>query len=429
MIWLAGVLILLPWLLLSSADFVGYFRAAALVGVAFYAKRVFPDGWKGLDRSFRIIVFSLLAVHASILCGGRLHGSNIFMDLGISLLGLVGICGFATLLSLLLDPPWKARTLKLSVWIVSILLVCSLAAYFIPVERYIQIGPSPQYFDSSRLVMIFPTRLATQWMGQLVWSHTNHAALLFGSAAIFILEYLAGNPAGRRWPWWVLGTGLCTAVFLTGSRTGWLMLLSALPFVLIRRTPWLTLKTLLAAAVVLGLGMGALKTKLTMIDRQAAAAAASSTPVAPPAPDYHMSGLLQRGSTGRTAGYEILWKETEGSRILGEGWQMACKPVAHLWHEHSIFLATFRTGGVMALAAHLVIIAVSFLAAGKLYLKGLRWPFLLWILMMASHLFDRSNVFLVGGGYEFIFHWLAVLSPLLIASRMARITRETSVAE
>jgi hypothetical protein len=108
---------------------------------------------------------------------------------------------------------------------------------------------------------------------------------------------------------------------------------------------------------------------------------------------------------------------------------MAGQPVAHLWHEHSIFLATLRTGGMVALAAHLVIIAISFIAAWNLCRKGLRWPLLLWVLMMASHLFDRSNVFNVGGGYEFIFHWLAVLSPLLTVSRMERITRETSLAE
>jgi hypothetical protein len=88
----------------------------------------------------------------------------------------------------------------------------------------------------------------------------------------------------------------------------------------------------------------------------------------------------------------------------------------YLNHEHSSFIATLRCGGLVAAAAHLMVLATAAWSAWLLLRKGLRWPAVLLVAALGGLLFDRSSVLLLTGYVEFPAHWIAVLLPVLRAS-------------
>jgi hypothetical protein len=82
-------------------------------------------------------------------------------------------------------------------------------------------------------------------------------------------------------------------------------------------------------------------------------------------------------------------------------------------HEHSSYLATWRAGGWVALAAHLTALGIALQAGLELARRGCRWPLVLAVAVFAGLLFDRSTVFRSNGSDEFLTHWLAVWIPVL----------------
>jgi hypothetical protein len=248
------------------------------------------------------------------------------------------------------------------------------------------------------------------WAGQIGWEHTNYAGLIFAISLISIFNFIAAKSEKILWKWWLLTIGLGIAIFLTGSRTALLMILVSLPFLLFRRPFQFVLTTVLSLGLAFGLGMATLKFKEASLVPATSSVAEKS--------DLHVGGIVKRGSSGRLSAYEILWKDLEGSRLLGKGLSSTDQPVAQLRNEHSSYLATLRGGGLIALAAHGFILLNSLLAAALLYVKNIRYPLILLIATSAAILFDHSSVFVASGRYDFILHWTAVLLPLFLIARL-----------
>ncbi|MGL4401480.1 MAG: O-antigen ligase family protein, partial [Luteolibacter sp.] len=205
---------------------------------------------------------------------------------------------------------------------------------------------------------------------------------------------------------WLLALLLAFAVFLTASRSAWVMVILALPPLLAFR-PWgyaLKVGALLAISGILGMA--------TVMERAKPASGSQTTPPADGSATIHLGALVERGSAGRSSAYQILWNDLEDHRWFGKGLAVTREPVAHLLHEHSSYMATLRGGGIIALAAHGMLLACAFRAAILLFRNGCRWPLLLAITVFSGLLFDRSTVFKLSGFDEFPMHWLAVWIPI-----------------
>jgi len=353
------------------------------------------------------LLAGLLIVHTASWLGGILHGETWWLATIRALTGLVGVIGLVVFINLLLEPRWVHPLKKIFIALLVMLLAGSFVGYFLRFERFISMGEFAKYFDQTRIMLIWPLRLLALPIGQIFWEHTNYAAFYFALTLLMILEFLANGGKGRSW-WWLCGL-LATGVFLTASRGGWLMVAAALPFILVRRSIPFSLKTFGLLGAAIGCGFLCLKIKVVI----------SPPSVRQPADliAIHGSALVKRGSAGRIGGYKSLWHELEKSRFLGQGLGACGKKMYGHEHEHSIFLATVRGGGLIALAGHFMVIGSAISAALALLRSGLRWPAVLLATVLSGLLFDRSTVFSITGNYEFIAHWVAVLLPLILLSR------------
>lgn len=403
---LCGSLILLPELFLSTDPYLAALRFLALGAAAVL-------GWKGSllspqTSAWKLLVGSILAVHVFSAVGGAISGLPTTRIVTDAALGSISIAGLAVVTAVFLKPPWGnllLRTLAISSVIVA---VSSLIAYFLPLDRLIPIGNNPVYYEPTRLSLLWPTRLLTQSLGQLSWEHSNHAGLLFSLVLIIALETVSKTP--RRASLWCLIILMGTCVFLTGSRSAWLMLIVTLPLTLFRRGLTVVLGTSASVVVSILLGLLLLNARSSLL---------KSPELAPnahvPQVDLHTTGLIERGSSGRLSFYPLIWKELDGHRVFGKGLAATGKPVGNLYHEHSIFLATLRGGGITSLITHLAIIGIACWVALLLFFKGCRWPLLFLAAVLTNCLFDRSSVFRLSGTYEFILCWPAIFAPFFVA--------------
>jgi len=262
--------------------------------------------------------------------------------------------------------------------------------------------------DTRRLSLVWAPRLLSGGLGRQFWAHANTAAFLFAAAWVVLVDALFRRPK-HAMAGWALALLLAVAVFLTASRSAWVMVILALPPLLAFRTWRFALKVgaLLALAGILG---------IAAVNHTKPAAGSQTAPPAGLSDTIHLGQLAERGSAGRLAAYQILWNDLAGHRIFGQGLAVTGEPVAHLLHEHSTYMATLRGGGVSALAAHLVLLGCAFRAAIRLSRSGCRWPLLLAVTVFSGLLFDRSTVFKLSGFDEFPVHWLAVWIPLAMWS-------------
>ena len=403
-------LIVLPQLLFSSGGYRSDPRFVALLVCAGFAPVVFPAGRREFGKQGIIFAAALLTAHLAAWVGGMQNGAGFLRPALSAAAGIIAVSGLAVLIVRGLRAPWRKALKWTALLMLGMLLFTSYACYFLPIEKMIPLGGNARYFEPTRLALIWPTRLPMRWLGQIAWEHANHAGFIFAIGQIMSLEYLALKTEGRRWSWWLLIVLLGAAVFLTGSRTAWLMILAPLPFVVFKRRAGFVLPLIfaLAGSVLLGLASLQVKEKL-----------AHPVPTATPVRDIHVEGLVERGSAGRLSAYEVLWDDFSGSRTFGKGLGVTGKPVAHLLHEHSSYIATFRGGGFIALAAHGVVLLLSLWAAAVLFSKGVRWPLVFLMAVLPGLLFDRGNVFIMSGRYEFAFHWVAVLLPLILERKLS----------
>jgi hypothetical protein len=422
LLWSFLALLILPPLLFSSSEYVAWGRLLASLCVLPLARKAFPSGWSGLDVRWKIAIGALLITHVASCIGGWRNGDDPATILRLSAEGLVGVAGLAIGVSLLLMETRQLR-LKWLGWIVLMpAVVFSLIGYFLPIERHLAMGEPTVYYEPIRLSLLWPTRSATAWMGQLGWEHANHAAFVFAVAWVIIIESLAGENGKWRWARWIAAGALFIAVFLTGSRNGWLILAVSLPFLLIKRPLRFSLKIALLFVISFIIGYFCLKAKRTMMTSAAASSSTISgepaTPSpAPPEQDLHLEGLVKRGSAGRMNGYRVLWQDLQGESWTGHGLGITGTEVNYLTHEHSSYLATLRGGGFVGLAGHLILISVSGWAALSLFRKGCRWPLVLLVAVLSGLLVDHTSVIRLSGRHEFLFHWLAILIPLVLMSR------------
>ena len=359
-----------------------------------------------MGRAGTVFGGGLVLVHAASWLGGVLHGEGVLITSARGLAGLLGVLGLAVFAVVMLEARWRRFGKWTARGVLLLLVAGSYAGFFIGLDGFGTVGKYSFQFDQLRMALIWPTRMLTAPLGQISWDHTNYAAFYFALALALVLEFLGSGGKGRGW--WCLGVLLGTAVFLTASRSGWLMLAVAVPLVLGGRKPRFVLQTLGLLALSVGLGYACLKVKLM---QSPPTAQETSVVMA-----THGSALVKRGNSGRFEIYQLVWRELEGGRLCGQGLAAVGGPVGPLEHEHSVYMATLRGGGLIGLAGHLGVIGSAAWAAFGLMRRGLRWPAVLLAAVLSGLLFDRSTVIGISGNYEFIAHWVAVLLPLLLAA-------------
>jgi hypothetical protein len=442
--WIIGIsfaLLVLPFNCFSSASWIAWPRLAALVLSLVLMRRAFPHGLPGSLKAMAVI---LLMIFASAWTGGMLNRELPEMETFMAVEGILAICGFTILIKAVLSTRWSRFVSRTFIVIAGVLLACSLSGYFMPIQRIITMGPLTD-FDSTRLILIWPTKMVMSWAGQLGWEHANHAGLIFGISLILTLEHLASAETRHRKVWWLMALGFGAALFLTGSRGALLMVVPCLPVIMFRRGWLWSMRCTTLCLAAFAVGFGALAAKKELIRRDIPLSKTSTPPqvtadqlppdqlppeqipppevtppeVTPPQPlpDHHLKGLVTRGSSGRVGAYLTLLDELEGSLWFGRGLSQNNRPLSHLSHEHSSYVATLRGGGVIALIGHTLLLALAAVAAVRLFLQRTRWPLLLLAAVATAILFDRGSVFLVNASYEFPFHWAALLLPVLMATR------------
>lgn len=371
--------------------------------------------WPVLKRSgWRGVVFGagLLVAHGASWLGGVWHGVTPLAATLAAGQGLIGVAGLAVLVTVLLEPRFHRYAKWTAYGVLGLLVAGSFAGYLIRIERFIELGGYGNFYSQVRMALIWPTRMLTAPFGQIAWDNANYAAYYFALAFGLILESLAAGVGRRRWVRWAWCVTLCASVFLTDSRSGGMMTGIALALILPGRRPKFALKTLVAMAAGLVLGYGVSQVKMGMISQQ------PKTPGRPMATtEQHGVTYVKRASSGRTGIYRNLWKSLADSRWCGAGLAATGKDVDYLNHEHSSYVATFRGGGLLALAGHALVLAAAGWSAMRLWWRGgPRWPVVLLAVAAGGLLFDRSSVIALTGNYEFLSHWVAALVPLLWAS-------------
>ena len=422
------VLIIGPQLLFSSPEYRCEPRLWAFSICSLLAWRIFSKPLRPLGKLTMAAVVGLLIAHVASWIGGIQHGVSIGAASMQAVQGLIAVLGLAAMVTTFLEPKWRRLGKFLIVPLLVAILASSYFCYFLQIDQLIPMGRYPQFFEPTRLVFIWPLRIPFHWAGQIGWEHANHAAFVFAVAMVMIIEYLAVRKSSRSWPWWLLALFLGSAVFLTGSRSAWLMLLAAVPLVVYRRPKSFVIPTALVLCGALACGIASLKMKeALLVEAAGAAVGTNAVPAGVPKRDLHLEGLLERKSAGRVSAYQSFWEHFQDSKVFGRGLSATGKPIVQLMHEHSSFIATFRGGGFVALAAHILILVASIILASRLFSEGNRWPLALLVVVLPGLLFDRGNVFILSGRYEFLFHWIAVLTPLLIINfKYDLITTKTS---
>ncbi len=410
----AALLLLVPWLFFSSPEY----REA---GVRWFGIAALAFGWKTpavrramRDRKVRSVLIYLLVAYLASTAGGWRHGETPAQTLWLAFSGAAGVLGVGVFAVVLLQPPWRVRVVRVAAAVAVMLLVASLLGFFVFFDWQVALSKGNPHADPQRLALVWPTRLFAASMGQQFWDHTNTAAYLFAVAWAVLVDALFHRPR-FAWVGWGLALLLGVAIFLTASRSAWLMIAVTLPFLLAFRG-W---RSLLAVVALLGisLGIGAAGLSYQLHQLAPPDAAAKGAAAVDWVRTHHVSGVVGRGSSGRLVAYQWLWDDLAGERLLGHGLAETRSPAGVQLHEHSSYLATLRGGGLVALGAHLVVLAIAGFSALQLARRGCRWPLVFAVAVFSGLLFDRSTVFRLTGFDEFLLHWLAVWIPLAMLLR------------
>jgi hypothetical protein len=407
LVCLVAVLLVGSFLLLSSQEYRAGNLLVASLFAAYFGKALLAPLRPSIDWRVILVGIGLLVAHGASWLGGLLHGENGLMAGSRALMSLLSVSGLMVFIVLLLEPRWKNLAKWTGLVILMLLLLCSFAGYFFGLENVGVSASDASKLEAHRMALIWPTRLIATPLGQIPWEHTNFAAFHFALALIMILEHLARGARSRAW--WCLCLLLVTAVFLTYSRNGLLMILAALPLVLVGRKPIFAMKTLALLAVGILLGVASLNVKIA---QDAATAQQASARL-----DSHAVALLERRTGGRFYIYQQVWREVRDAPLCGQGlWSVGRQVESHS-HEHSVFIATLRGGGLIGLAGHLLVLTGAACASAALMRRGVRWPAVLLVTTVFGMLFERSSVIALTGNHEFITHWVAVLIPLIMTAK------------
>ena len=355
----------------------------------------------------------LLVAHAASWLGGVWNGASPLAATGAAAQGLIGAVGLAVFVAILLEKPFRRYAKWVGFSVLALIVVGSFVGYLISIERYIELGGFGVFYSQLRMALIWPTRMLTAAFGQIAWDNTNYAAYYFALAFALILESLAVGGNHRPWIRWAWCVALVAGVYLTASRSGGMMGFLALALVL----PGRPIRFLLTTLVVVGLGIGVGHGVLCFKEREISQQPANHGMRVETA-EQHTSAYVARASAGRSTVYRHVWDEVADSRLCGRGLAATGKDVLFLNHEHSSYVATFRGGGLVALAGHALALAAAGWGALRLWRRSsLRWPAVLLVVAAGGLLFDRSSVIALTGNYEFISHWVAVWVAVLLVSK------------
>lgn len=416
---LSALAILGPPMLYSSPSYrrIGLLLAGIALVVGLWP-RVRSRFFTGSPQGLVWVVLGLAGAHTAFITGGLLQGNPPGTVLFASLQGIIGVACVWLLTKFWLSDRWRPTAGKLLLGVLSLLLLTSLLGYFLSIEKAIDMRTDSQHFGPLRIALIWPLRALTMANGQMLWEHTNIAGFFFGLGFVILTGFLLQRRGGPAL-WWIAG-GCLIAVFLTGSRSAWLMVFAGSAILLFGQPRERLVK--FAALVLISVGAGVVGLK--------AKARAAETTAQQVEKSGHMAGLVKRGSSGRLAGYQLLWQELETHRLCGRGLAATNQPLGNLTHEHSIFMATLRGGGLLALAAHLTILAAAAWQAWLLYHRqGIRWPLAVLATVIAGVLFDRTTIFKLTGYHDFIIYWAAVLTPFVLTQNPSGDSSETSMNE
>jgi len=412
--WVTALLVLVPWMLFSSPE---YRQMGLLVAMLISVGVAGPLVWKRLQpvpKPVALCLTGLGMVFFAAAIGGIFSGEPVWITVKLVIGGIVGVLGIAVVTDLFLRTSRKKSIVLTATGLLAFLVISSYLGYLFSIEKHIRIGGYTEYFSTLRIALIWPTRILMEPFGQIGWEHTNIGGFYFALGVLLILNRLA---KGIRfaWAWWLFAVVLGIALFLTGSRSAWLMLGIALPLVLIGRSRefWLKAGVLILASY--ALGTLSLQAKMRLDSEATGGSLTSPTPKENS--DHNVAALVARGSSGRLVAYEVLWDELANAKIFGKGLSAGGKGMRQLTHEHSSYLATFRCSGFFGVAGHLLIIGTSLVAAIGIFRTGLRWPLIFLVAVLAGILFDRSSVFKLTGESEFVFHWIAIWIPVLWSSQ------------
>ncbi|MBN8456349.1 MAG: hypothetical protein J0M04_00690 [Verrucomicrobia bacterium] len=387
-----------------------------------------------------LAVAGLLIAHAASWIGGVWNGVPPVAATGAAAQGLIGAVGLAVLVAVLVEKRFHRYAKWTGFAVLALIVTGSFIGYLVSIERYIELGGYGNFYSQLRMALIWPTRMLTAAFGQIAWDNANYAAYYFALAFALLLESMADGGVRNPWMRWGWCVALVAGVYLTASRSGAMMGCFALALVLPGRPLRFLLRTLAVVALGIAVGYGGLHFKENLISpkseslepasraeppKSGSPSAPRPKPPPPKVPDPgkrvettedHTSAYLKRASAGRTKIYLHLWKSMAASRWCGKGLAVTGKDVDFLNHEHSSYVATFRGGGLVALAGHTLALAAAAWGALRLWRRhSLRWPAVLLVVATGGLLFDRSSVIALTGNYEFLSHWVAVWVAVLLA--------------
>lgn len=375
----------------------------------------------------------ILAAGLAGVAGGLRSGAPWLVAAGAGLVWWLAVAGLGAMLAGVVARGLQGKVALLLTLGFAGLVVTSLLGYAAGAERWM-LSEWMSWGDlQKRLGVIWPCRWWSAGAQLVWWEHPNIGAWYFGCGFGLVTEAVwrrrtSGWRSGA--PLLVLAAAAVCALFLTASRSGYLVLVAVLPAVLVGR-PWRCAAMVAGVLAAGGLtGWLALELKVPPAGQpapappqQAPAPQPVPTPPPPaPAPDPHdLRSLVGRRDAGRLATYR-LWAEQEmpGHWWVGRGVAATGKPISGgLPHEHSMWVATVRGGGLCALAGQLVLLAGAGWSAWRLARAGSRACLLLWLATLAGFLFDRSSVFRATASVEFFAWWTTVWLPLVLTSRGA----------
>lgn len=338
-------------------------------------------------------VLGLTFAFGGLLLGTLMNEESGWGDYGRILAGLFGVLALRGLV-IWLRADEKARRGVFVVggsWLL-ILLGVSLLAYLAQIEVVLFGDDWPPYFDRFRIALIWPGRILTGFWGQIAWENTVYAGMYFAGGFVLLWEWGLREKGARRLTWMGVLCLLVAAVYLTDSRTAWLIFGVGSVVSLLGRGlgDWGRWLGVFFLGLVMGWGFLELKGELSGVESS------------------HHGGLLERGSAGRLDGYREL-AEGVGNFWIGDGQAAVGQAVGALLHEHSTLMASFRGGGILSCLGLGWLLGLAAWRAFVAWLvSGRREALLLLAVVGGAFLFDRSGVLGFSSFIEYPAVWTAV---------------------
>ncbi|MGL4400515.1 MAG: hypothetical protein ACRCXD_11645, partial [Luteolibacter sp.] len=197
----AVLLLLLPWLLVSSPDY----RELTLqvFGIAAVCLAWCISGLRAVicEPLVRWPIACIIVAHAASLVGG-LHDGEKVGNAGFHFLtGTSGILGMGALTWVLLRPRWRAGAWRTFLGLTVLLVVASLLGFLVFNQWHVDLTRHTPHMDIRRLSLVWAPRLLSGELGGQFWAHSNTAAFLFAAAWAVLADALFLRPRHAAAGW------------------------------------------------------------------------------------------------------------------------------------------------------------------------------------------------------------------------------------